>query len=230
MNANGTGRGGGFWDGFLRTGPLWLGVAPFGIAYALAARAAGLSPLETAGMSVLVYAGAAQFAATALFASGAGAVAILLTTLVVNLRHILLGASLVPGLRPQSLLRRAGVAFFVVDESYAMSVSRVLSGSGPAFLVGSGVSLYLCWQLSTVAGILLSTALPNQPQLGLDLVFPLSFFVLLAPYLRSRPAWTAAVVAACLALAGRLLIPGAWYLLIAAIGGGLAGDLAERRR
>jgi predicted branched-subunit amino acid permease len=80
-----------FWDGFFRTAPLWLGVAPFGAAYALAAREAGLSAPETIGMSLLVFAGSAQFAAAALFAGGAGSLAVLLTTLVVNLRHILMG-------------------------------------------------------------------------------------------------------------------------------------------
>ncbi len=218
-----------FWDGFVRTFPLWLGVAPFGAAFALAARAAGLSPLEAAGMSFLVFAGSAQFAATALFASGAGFLAILLTTLIVNLRHILMSASLAPSLRHISVVQRAGAAFFVVDESYVVSVGRVLSSRRPAFLLGSGASLYLCWQLGTIGGVVLGAAIADPGRLGLDLVFPLSFFVLLTPYLRSRPAWVAVAVAAGLGLAGRLLIPGAWYLLIAALGGGVAGSLVEER-
>ena len=227
---NGGRRRSDFWDGFFRTAPLWVGTAPFGAAYALAARSAGLSMPETVGMSLLVFAGSAQFAATALFAGGAGSLAILLTTLVMNLRHILMSASLAPGLRHLPLLQRAGLAFVVVDESYAMSVSRVLSASGPAFLLGSGLSMYLFWQLGTVGGAVLSAAIVDPGRLGLDLVFPLSFFVLLIPYLGSRAAWGAAAVAAGLALAGRLVLPGAWYLLIAALGGGLAGSLLEGRR
>jgi 4-azaleucine resistance transporter AzlC len=201
-----------------------MGVAPFGAAYAVAARAAGLDAAETVGMSLLVYAGSAQFAATALFAGGAGPLAVLLTTCIVNARSLLMSASLAPPLRRYSALSRAGAAFVVVDESYAMSVGRVLSGSGPAYLVGSGVNLYIAWLTGTVAGIAVTLGLAGFGPIGLDLVFPLSFFVLLMPYLEAPEARTAAAVAGGLGLAGRLFLPGPWYLLIAAIGGMLAGD------
>jgi 4-azaleucine resistance transporter AzlC len=220
---------GAFWDGFVQTLPLWTGVAPFGAAYALAARAAGLDAAETAGMSLLVYAGSAQFAAAALFAGGAGPLAILLTTFIVNARHILMSASLAPPLRRYSPLLRAGAAFVVVDESYAMSVRRVLAGSGPAYLVGSGVSLYVAWLSGTTVGIAVALGVAGLGPIGLDLVFPLSFFVLLIPYLNAPPALIAAVVAGGLGLGGRLLLPGPWYLLLAAIGGMLAGDAAASR-
>ncbi|HLW47467.1 MAG TPA: AzlC family ABC transporter permease [bacterium] len=218
-----------FWDGFLQSLPLWMGVAPFGAVYALAARAAGLNAPETIGMSVLVYAGSAQFAAAALFAGGAGALAILLTTFIMNARHILMSASLAPPLRRYPALSRAGAAFVVVDESYAMSVSRVLGGSGPTFLVGAGVSLYLAWLAGTAAGVAITLGLARPGSVGLDLVFPLSFFVLLLPYLEAPPERIAAVVAGGLGLASRLFLPGPWYLLIAAIGGMLAGDASASR-
>lgn len=204
-----------------------MGVAPFGAAYALAARAAGLNAVETIGMSLLVYAGSAQFAAAALFAGGAGAAAILVTTFIVNARAVLLSASLAPPLRRISALARAGVAFLIVDESYAMSVGPVLRGSGPSYLVGSGLSLYVAWLAGTAAGIALSIGAGGLGSRGLDLVFPLSFFVLLLPYLGSRPARIAAAVAGTLALGARLVVPGSWYLLIAAIGGTLAGGITD---
>lgn len=216
-----------FRDGFSQTVPLWMGVAPFGAAYALAARAAGLNTAETIGMSLLVYAGSAQFAAAALFAGGAGALAILVTTFIVNARAVLLSASLAQPLRRLSTLARAGVAFLIVDESYAMSVARVLRGAGPSYLVGSGFSLYLAWLSGTAAGVALSVGVNGWVPRGLDLVFPLSFFVLLLPYLSTRPARIAAAVAGALALGARLIVPGSWYLLIAAIGGTLAGGVAD---
>jgi 4-azaleucine resistance transporter AzlC len=206
-----------------------MGVAPFGAAYALAARAAGLDAGETIGMSVLVYAGSAQFAAAALFAGRAGPLAILLTTLIVNARHILMSASLAPPLRRFPAVSRAAAAFVVVDESYAMSVGRVLGGSGPAYLAGSGVCLYIAWLAGTGAGIGITLGLAGVGSIGLDLVFPLSFFVLLLPYLTERPACAAAVAAGGLGLAGRLLLPGPWYLLIAAIGGMFVGDACASR-
>jgi 4-azaleucine resistance transporter AzlC len=219
-----------FVRGFIDTLPLWIGAAPFGIAYALAARAAGLDAWQTQGMSLLVFAGASQLTAAGLFASGAGALSIIFTTLVINLRHLLLTASLAPALRSLSLLRRAGLAFGVTDESYAVTVRRILEReASPALLLGSNVSLYICWQLSTIGGMLLGGIIPDPNALGLELVFPLSFTVLLMPYLRSRPAWTAAIVAGVVGLTMRLLTPGSWYLLAAAIAGSVAGALMEER-
>lgn len=219
-----------FRTGFLDTMPLWLGVTPFGIAYALAARTAGLDAWQTMAMSLLVFAGASQFTAAGLFAGGVGSLSIVLTTLIINLRHLLLTASLAPALRSLSRRRRAGLAFAVTDESYAVSVRRLVDGqSGAALLLGASVSLYLCWQLSTIAGLLLGGIVPDLETWGLGLVFPLSFLVMLMPYLRSRPAWAAAIVAGGTALAGRLLLPGSWYILIAGIVGCVVGALLEER-
>ncbi|GIV98250.1 MAG: branched-chain amino acid permease [Herpetosiphonaceae bacterium] len=219
------------WRGFVDTMPLWIGVVPFGIAYTLAAQTAGLTPLQTLAMSLLVFAGASQFTAAGLFAGGAAGLSIILTTLVINLRHLLLSASLAPFLRHLSLWKRAGLAFGITDESYAVAVRRIMERqAGPALLLGANISLYVSWQLSTLAGLLLGGIISDPTALGLGLVFPLSFTVLLMPYLRSRPAWAAALVAGGLALAGRMLLPGSWYLLFAALGGSLAGALVEKKR
>lgn len=216
--------------GFVATLPLWLGIAPFGVAYALAARTAGLSAAQTLAMSLLVFAGASQFTAAGLFAAGAGGPSIVLTTLIVNLRHLLLSASLAPRLRRLALWQRAGLAFGLTDESYAVSVQRVLDGqAGASLLLGANASIYVCWQISTLLGLSLGGLLPDPAALGLHLVFPLSFLVLLLPYLRTRVGRTAALVAGVVALLGRLMLPGSWYILIAALAGCLIGALLEER-
>lgn len=217
--------------GFVDTLPLWLGVVPFGVAYALSARAAGLSALQTVAMSLFVFAGASQLTAAGLFASGAPGLSIVAATFVINLRHILLTATLAPALRNLSLPHRLALAFGVTDESFAIAVKRITERSaGPALLWGTNLSLYLSWQSSTIAGLLLGGVMPDATTLGLSLVFPLSFLVLLLPYLRSKPAWTAAVVAGAAALAARLLIPGSWYLVIGALAGSIAGALTEGKQ
>ena len=94
----------GFWRGFLAIAPLWLGVVPFGIVYAVIARDAGLSVVETQALSLFVFAGGAQFSAAGLFATGASAVGIVLTTFLLNVRHVLYGFRSVAGFRS-----RAGV-------------------------------------------------------------------------------------------------------------------------
>ncbi len=216
-------------EGFVALLPLWLAAAPFGALYAIQARIAGLSLWETQAMSLFVFAGASQFTAVTLLLAGATPLAIVLATLIVNLRHTLLAASVAPYLRGVGALGRAGLAFQLTDESYALSIRRFQAGSGsPAYLLGTNLSMYLCWQASTFGGYLLGSALPDPARFGLDLVFPLTFLGLLLPMLVNRPAWAAALVAAALALAGRALLPGHWYIMLAGIGGSLAGALLAR--
>jgi 4-azaleucine resistance transporter AzlC len=220
-----------FWRGFVVTLPLWIGILPFGVAYAMAARGAGLSAAETIGMSLLVYAGTSQLVATELLASEAGALSIVLATLLINARLLPLAASLAGSLGRLPASTRGLLAFTLSDPSYAVSVERVARCvAGWAFLAGSGVSLYTGWQLGTLAGLAIGSAIADVTALGLELVFPLSFLSLLAPYVRSRSGALAALVAGGLALVARLVVPGTAYLVIGIVGGSLAGALVERRR
>jgi len=190
------------------------------------ARLAGLSLAETQAMSLFVFAGASQFTAVTLLAGGAGPLSIVLATLIVNLRHSLLAASVAPYLGRVPALVRAVLAFQLTDESYALSIKRFHEGTGsPAYLLGTNLSMYVCWQTSTFAGYLLGSAVPDPARYGLDLIFPLTFLGLLLPMLRDRPAWAAAVSASILALAGQVFLPGYWYVLLAGIGGSLVGAL-----
>lgn len=215
-------------DGFVALMPLWIAIAPFGVLYALQARLAGLSFAETLAMSLFVFAGASQFTAVTLLAGGASAVSIIITTFVVNLRHMLLAASIAPYLENAGLWRRALLAFQLTDESYALSIRRFQEGTGStAYLLGTNLSVYGCWQLSTIAGYVIGSAVPDPTRYGLDLIFPLTFLGLLIPLLRDRPAWAATLSAMILALWGRAMLPGYWYLLLAGIGGSLVGALLE---
>ncbi len=213
-------------DGFVALMPLWLATAPFGALYAMQARIAGLSLAETQAMSLFVFAGASQFTAVTLLAGGAGPLSIVLATLIVNLRHTLLAASVAPYLGRVPTLARAGLAFQLTDESYALSIKRFHEGTGsPAYLLGTNLSMYVCWQASTFGGYLLGSAVPNPARYGLDLIFPLTFLGLLLPMLHGRPAWATALSASLLALAGQAFLPGYWYVLLAGIGGSLVGAL-----
>lgn len=219
------------WRGDLRAGylvmlPLWLGAAPFGVIYAVSAIAAGLTPAQTMAMSLLVFAGAAQFTAVGMVAAGAGPLAITLTTLVINARHLLMTASLAPHLRGVGPWRRLLLAAQLTDESYAVGVGRYLEGRGSAaFQIGCNLSLYTCWPLSTAAGILLGRAIPDPAAYGLDLVFPLTFIGLLVPLLRDPANRPAAAIAAALTILGALLLPGSWYVLLAGAGASALGAL-----
>jgi 4-azaleucine resistance transporter AzlC len=215
--------------GFVVTMPLWLGVAPFGAIYAVTARAAGLSPAQTLAMSLLVCGGAAQFTAAGLFASGVAPLTIVITTLIINARHLLLAASLVPYIRQAPPWIKALLAFHLTDEGYAMGMRAWLDGRGSlSYLFGVNLSLFTIWQCSTIAGMLLSAQIPNPAAYGLDLIFPLTFIGLLVPLLRDRTNVLVALLAGALTIGGALLLPGRWYILLAGIAASGVGALMSR--
>ena len=171
--------------------PLWLGVVPFALAYAVTARGAGLSLVETQALSALVFAGSAQFTAVGLFAAGSAGASIVLTTLLLNIRHLLYGVS-VGRQFDLSRRQRPVAAFFLTDEAFG-----VASGTGERafpFLLGVELSLFVTWNLATFGGFLLGSAIPDPTELGVDLIFPLAFLALLVPMLRTRIELGVAVV------------------------------------
>ena len=111
-----------FRRGLIATAPLVPGVVMFGLLYGVMARQVGLSPWEALAMSLIVHAGSAQFTALGMWAS-AGTWAIVLTTLAINLRHLLMGASIAPYLLGLRQRWRALLALWMADESYAVSIT-----------------------------------------------------------------------------------------------------------
>lgn len=217
--------------GFLTMVPLWPGVMAFGATYAVLARAAGYSAIETQLMTLFVYAGSAQLTMVTLYAGGAGAVTIVLTALVLNLRHILYGLSADRQIDRDERPRRSIIAFFLTDESYGVTTREWLAGRGSAaFLLGTGLSLYTAFAASTLAGILFGSLLPDVERSGLDFIFPLSFLALLLPLLRSRLQVTVATLAAVTALVAGQFLTGGVTILLATSAAALAGVLLERRR
>src|SRR5512134_3246577 len=138
-----------FVAGFGAMVPLWLGVVPFGLVYAVLSRDAGLSLVETQALSVLVFAGSAQITAVGLFGAGAAAFEIVSTTFLLNVRHVLYGLSL--GRRiPLRGWRRPMGAYFLTDEAFGVVAGR--EERSFAFLLGAELSLFFTWNLATFAG------------------------------------------------------------------------------
>ena len=212
--------------------PLWLGVAPFAVAYAVTARAAGLSLFEIQFMSLTVFAGASQFAAAGLFAQDAGGWSIIATTFLLNVRHVLYGLSLAQQL-PLHGWRRLLAAQFLTDEAYGMTVAagpKQPGGLGLAFLLGAELSLYFVWNLFTLAGSLAGAFIPDPRAVGADVVFPLAFLGLLVPLLAGRREVLVAVFSGLLAWGVSRLFPGGLTVLIAGVGGALLGAYLSTRR
>jgi predicted branched-subunit amino acid permease len=176
-----------FRRGFFGIIPLWFGVIPFAFAYSLVATTSGLSAVETLALSLFVFAGSAQLAFANLAGEHAGALVILATVLLLNLRHILYGLSLNDYLPVHPCPQRPILAYFMTDESYGFTIRDYRDGRGsPGFLFGASVSLFLSFAIATVAGVSAGRLIPSPERLGLDFVFPLSFMALLLPLLRKR--------------------------------------------
>lgn len=211
--------------GFQAIVPLWLGLVPFALAYAVSARAAGLSLFDTQLMSLIVFGGASQFSAVGMFQAGAGGVAIIFTTFLINLRHLLYGLNLGRQV-PMNPWQRVVAAHFLTDEAFGVVV-----GSGRRsflFLLGAELSLFVIWTATTLAGALLSNAIPDPESLGVDFVFPLAFLALLIPLLSTRVEWLVAFACGLLALALNSVTNSGVAVLVTGLTGALAGALLTR--
>ncbi|UTH75588.1 AzlC family ABC transporter permease [Chromobacterium sp. IIBBL 290-4] len=217
-------------DGARDTLPMMVGAAPFGLIFGTLATAAGLSSAAAFGMSLLVFAGSSQFIAVSLVSAGAALPVIWLTTFVVNLRHALYSATLLPHARSWPLSWRWPLAFWLTDETFAVVEHRFRSlGSvdGRWYWLGSSLAMYGNWLLWTLAGIALGRSVPGLAQLGLDFAMVATFAAIVAPQLKKRPTLAAAAVASATALLARGL-PYKLDLMLAALLGVLAGLLAEK--
>lgn len=207
--------------------PLWLGVVPFGVVYAVFARDAGLSIVETQALSLLVFAGSAQFSAAGLFATGAAAVEIVLTTLLLNVRHVLYGLSLGRRVRIDGW-RRPLAAYFLTDEAFGVVAAQSRPTFG--FLLGAELSLFVTWNLATLAGALVGGAIPDPTELGVDLVFPLAFLALLVPLVRTGVELVVAVVSGVVAYVVAQPLPGGTPIVVTGVVGSLLGAWLTRGR
>lgn len=188
---------------------------------------AGLWPLEILAMSVLVFAGAAQFVAVPMIAAGASPLAVVITTYVINMRHYLMAATLAPAF--QSFPRRwlALVAHVINDESFAITVTRSRPPS-PFIYLGSAAAIAGSFVGGVGVGTLLGGLVREPERYGLDFAFPAVFLALVATQLRRLGDWLVAGSAAGLALAIAVAVPGNWHIIVAGLTasgvGALLGD------
>lgn len=218
-----------FWQGVKNAGPILVGVIPFGITCGVMGLTAGLTPLETVMMSLLVFAGASQFIGITMLGAGiTGWGIIVFTTLLVNLRHMLMGASLAPYMVRQPFSLQALLAFLLTDEAYAITISRIdQAGYNPSYQLGASFSLYVSWFLSTAAGVLVGSYIDDPLAWGLDFAMPVTFLVLLFPRLTDRTSLVVCLVAGIIAVAGAIYLPGKWYMIAACLVATIVGGIME---
>ena len=219
-----------FRRGLLAMAPLMPGIIVFGFLYGVLARQAGLTPFQAWGMSMTVFAGSAQFVAAGLWDHTA-ALTIIITTFIVNLRHILLGLSIGPYLAGLPGRWKVPLAFWLTDESYAIAITEYRQGRGsPQFLLGASLGVYLVWPLSGLIGALAGTAIPDPARWGLNLIFPLAFMGLLVTFMEDWTSIVVAFAAGIIALIAAQLLPGSWYVIVAGVLASTLGLALERSR
>ena len=175
-----------FIKGILDILPLMIPVVPFGIIYGVIGVEIGLSPMEVFAMSFVIFAGSSQIAFAQLFAAGASPLVMISSVAVINSRHILYGAVLAEYLGKLRLTWKILLSYLMADQAFSVSSAyfkkNVKNKNAHFHMLGSGLTLWLLWQLSTLIGIVLGNIVPAQ--LGLEFAIPLTFFSLILSELR----------------------------------------------
>lgn len=215
-------------SGLRQVAPIVMGYVPVGAAFGVLAHKTGLSLLNTVLMSCMVFAGSAQLIAVAMFAAGMPPVSIIATTFVVNLRHLLMTASLSPNLKSWKKWQLALFAYEITDESFALHSTRFSQGDNSkavSFIINT--TAHVSWVLASWAGFLAGSAIPDIKPLGVDYALPAMFIALLAMQVKNN---LHILIAGFTGLAAIILVQAGadqWSVIIATVMGATLGAGVE---
>lgn len=216
-------------SGVKKSIPVILGYIPIGISYGILALQTNLSPYLIVGMSIFVFAGSSQLIAVNMLSAQAAIIPIIMTTFLVNLRHILMSASLSLYFQntPHKLLPFIG--FVITDESFALgnTLLEEENENEGLFFLSMGLSAYLGWVLSSLAGVLIGRFILNFEIMVIDFVLPAMFIILLIMQIKERIDILVSIIAAVLSIIFYFIFPGNWNIIIATITAAVAGVIIE---
>ena len=218
-----------FIAGFRDQAPGVLGNIPFGLITGAAASAAGVDPWLALGMSIIMFAGAAQLAAMSLMAQHAPGGIVVLTVLIVNLRMMMYSAGMAPYFRHTPVVRKWLFSYLLTDHAFALITTKFDKYGPPrhldAYYLGATGTMWWVWQASVSIGIFAGARVPAS--WSLDFAIPLVFLSLVLPALHSRSHWAAAIAAAT-AAAFCASLPLRLGLIAGAVAGVIVGMCLER--
>ncbi|MEP9377439.1 AzlC family ABC transporter permease [Aquabacter sp. CN5-332] len=221
----------GFFEGARVMVPMMPGMCLFGLAFGAAAAQKGFSALEAALSSGLIFAGLAQMIALEGWTTNwtvGGLFALALLTFTVNMRHLLMAASMRPWLGPLPPYKSYPTLFFLADNNWAATMRYYTQGGRDVgFFVGSGAFTWVMWTLSSVAGQVIGGGLPDPKAVAIDLVVPAFFIAMLVPNWRGRRELVGWGVAAVVSVGASFLVPGWWFIFIGALSGAIAGGFTD---
>jgi 4-azaleucine resistance transporter AzlC len=208
-----------FAQGALAIFPICIAAIPIGLVWGTLAIERGLSLGAIGLMSASVFAGASQFVAIGLWAQPVPAAAIVFAAFMVNLRHVMMSASIARSMGSFTTAQRFAAYFGLADEVWALAEARALREQlTPAYYAGLALPLMLSWISSTMAGGAFGSVLGDPAAYGLDFVFSAMFIGLIVGF-RATPAWLPVVAtSAAVSVLTYRLLPAPWFV----IAGGMA--------
>jgi len=198
--------------------PICIAAIPIALVWGTLASERGLSLAEISLMSVTVFAGASQFVAIGLWATPLPAAAIVFATFMVNLRHVMMGASLARHMAAFRGTQRFAAFYGLTDEVWALAEARALhSRLTPAYYAGLVIPLFVCWTSGSLAGGVFGAVIGRPEAWGLDFVFAAMFIALIVGF-RKTPAWFPVVVtSATVSALSYQILPVPWYVILGSL-------------
>tara|TARA_Y100000591_G_scaffold106181_1_gene90419 strand:+ start:455 stop:1147 length:693 start_codon:yes stop_codon:yes gene_type:complete len=219
-----------FLKGIIDVSPLMIPVVPFGLIFGVLAIDVGFTPLETMGMSLIVFGGASQIVLLQLFSGGASSLVIISSVGAVNSRHLLYGAVVSEHLSDLKIIWKILISYFLVDQAFARSNEYFKKNDNKNkyyHLVGGGVTCWVIWQTTTYFGIVLGSFIPEK--LGLSFAVPLTFLALLVNDFRKFTNFIVIIVSGLVATLGYNYIPFKAYAIIAGLTGLLVAVILTKK-
>lgn len=206
-------------DGVKRALPIVLGYVPVAFAFGVLAVKNNIPPGLAIAMSVFLFAGSGQFVAVGLWGAGVGAASVVLTVFVVNLRHLLMSASLAPHLKPMTRFQKFLFGYELTDETFGVHSTAFQRGWTLVVptLYACNVTAHASWIGGTVVGVFFGGLIADVKPLGLDYALTAMFLALLVPQCRSRLHVLVALVGATLSVGLSLAGAGQWNVVIATV-------------
>jgi 4-azaleucine resistance transporter AzlC len=210
--------------------PALLALVPIGLLFGALAAARGMSPLDVLLMSTLVFAGGAQFAVLELWQRPLPVSAILLSTVLINARHILMGASLAPKLGRFRAAQRFLAVAIMADENWALSERRATRHPlTPRYFVSMGIVFWASWVLWSTLGAVLGPALGDPKRFGADFAFVAIFIGLIVALTKTKRSVGTVIASAAVAALVHATLGSPWHVLSGALAGTAAAASLYRR-
>ncbi len=211
--------------------PLAISAITYGGVLGVLSAQKGVTWAEMSAMNILMFAGSAQFVMVDMWQAPLSVAAISISVFIINLRYLLIGASLQPVFSGHSLLHKAFFMHLVADENWAVTIAEHRkSGTDPFFLLGGGLLLLCAWSSGTLAGNLLGSFINQPEKYALDFAFTAVFAALTLSLWRGKGDVVPWGVSIVLALICEKILPGKWYIVVGGIGGAMVSAIINQKR